>query len=108
MFNSRYFAEIKNNIVQRVIVADSKEWCVEHLGGTWIETFIDNPQKNYAGKGYIYYSDKNNFSSPRPYPSWKLDAECKWQAPVEKPKDGKMYKWNENQLKWDLVNMMGE
>jgi hypothetical protein len=30
----RYFAEIdSNNIVQRVIVAKSQEWCEQHLGG---------------------------------------------------------------------------
>ena len=96
----RYFVEIKDNIVQRVIVAD-KEWCEQKLGGEWGETFIDNPQKNYASKGYIYYPDKDNFSPPKPYPSWTLDDKCKWKAPKEMPKDGKIYTWNETKLTWE-------
>jgi len=97
---ARYFAEIDNNIVQRVIVAESKEWC-DKLGGEWVETFIDNPQKNYASGGYIYYPDKDNFSSPQPYPSWKLDSELKWQSPIKRPLDGKIYIWNEGKLNWE-------
>ena len=34
----RYFAQIVNNEVTRVIVANSKEWCESRLGGTWEET----------------------------------------------------------------------
>lgn len=52
-----YFAEIDaNKVVQRVVVADSAEWCVEHLGGTWIETadpYSDEPQSvTYCGPGF--------------------------------------------------------
>jgi hypothetical protein len=54
---SRYFAEIdSSNIVTRVIVADSLEWCQEALGGTWIETadpYSDQPQEvTYCGPGF--------------------------------------------------------
>lgn len=35
---NRYFAEIANGLVQRVIVAQSREWCESRLGGTWEET----------------------------------------------------------------------
>ena len=34
----KYFAEVINNTVTRVIVAHNKEWCETRLGGTWIET----------------------------------------------------------------------
>lgn len=52
-----YFAELDNdNVVARVIVADSVAWCVEHLGGTWVETadpYSDTPQTvTYCGPGY--------------------------------------------------------
>ena len=51
-----YFAEINNNGVTRVIVADTAAWCVEHLGGTWVETadpYTDEPQTvTYCGPGY--------------------------------------------------------
>ena len=52
----RYFAEVdKNNVVKRVVVADSIDICSGLFGGKWIETFIDAPDKNYAGKGNSYF-----------------------------------------------------
>lgn len=54
-----YFAEIKDNIVQRVILAKSKEWCELRLGGEWIETknvgigsFYDRDKKQFFQQGY--------------------------------------------------------
>ena len=51
-----YAAEIVDNVVQRVIVAPSLDWCVEHLGGTWIETadpYTEDPQTvTYCGPGW--------------------------------------------------------
>jgi hypothetical protein len=54
----RYFAEVDaDNIVVRVIVADTLEWCVENLGGTWLETadpYSDEPQEvEYCGPGWV-------------------------------------------------------
>ena len=50
-----YFAEVDNGIVQRVVVASSVEWCIEHLGGTWVETSDpytdDGDPVAYAGPG---------------------------------------------------------
>lgn len=49
------FAEIgADNIVQRVILADSLAWCAEHLGGWWVETFQGHPTERYAGPGMVY------------------------------------------------------
>lgn len=58
----RFFAEIGgDNIVQRVIVADSVEWCAEHLGGWWVETHQGGTER-YAGKGMVYVpSDPRRF-----------------------------------------------
>jgi hypothetical protein len=56
-----YFAELDNNeIVKRVIVADSKEWCEQHLGGVWVKAqdLLD------AAIGYTYDSNENKFISP--------------------------------------------
>ena len=54
-----YYAEIKKDIVQQVIVvndelADGAKFCHELLAGVWVETFIDDPNKTYAGIGYSY------------------------------------------------------
>ena len=52
---SRYFAEVKDGIVQRVLVCDSPEWLSERLGGTWVETadpYADAQEVNYCGPGW--------------------------------------------------------
>lgn len=57
------FAEIGDgNVVQRVIVADSLAWCVDNLGGTWVQTYDNHPTERYAGKGMVYApSDERKF-----------------------------------------------
>lgn len=100
-FGAKYFAEVStSNVVKRVIVADNATWCTQTLGGTWIETFMDNPDKNYAGKGHDYYEIYKDFVAPTPYVSWILDKKRKWKAPIEMPVDGKRYVWDESQINW--------
>ena len=94
-----YFAEIKDDIVLRVIVCDTKEWCEKNLGGEWIETFIDS-DKNYAGKGHSYDKVKKNFIPKKPYASWILDDKDRWKAPADMPKDDSMYSWDEDTTSW--------
>lgn len=62
----RTFAEIGGgNVVQRVIVADSLEWCIETLGGWWEETYRGHPIERYAGRGMVYTpSDSRKFLYP--------------------------------------------
>jgi len=101
----RYFAQIDDTkTVERVIVADSLEWCVQHLGGTWVETFMDVPDKNYAGRGHKYRDDKDNFVSEKPYESFVLNEKLQWTAPVEKPVDG-IHMWDEKNLAWKDVSV---
>ena len=110
-----HFAEIDaNNIVLRVIVADTKEWCEQNLGGTWVQTSYNthggqHPEgrplhKNYAGIGYHW--DGTGFFAPQPFPSWtKNEDTYLWESPVPHPNDGKFYTWNEAELKWDEVEL---
>jgi hypothetical protein len=93
-------AKLENNIVLEVIVADTVEWCIDTFGGEWVRTYYNTPGKNFAGFGFIYYPDKDNFSSPQPYPSWTLDADCLWQPPVPYPNDGCLWTWDESTLSW--------
>tara|TARA_B100000427_G_scaffold153841_1_gene128075 strand:- start:622 stop:1008 length:387 start_codon:yes stop_codon:yes gene_type:complete len=108
---SRYFAEINSltNEVIRVIVCNDKNWCETNLGGIWIETYKYSSDKKCAGKGMIYYQDKDNFASKQPYPSWTLDENCDWQPPIvipnltEEDKDNnKYYYWDEALGNWSL------
>jgi hypothetical protein len=62
-------------------------------------------RKNHAGIGYTYDSNRDAFIAPKPYNSWILNEQtCNWDAPVARPNDGNMYKWNEEILNWELIN----
>lgn len=91
----RYFAQINKGIVQRVIAAHTKEWCEQNLGGIWVETFMDDSNKNYAGIGYAYDEASGNFIAPKPYPSWELNEKKQWQPPVAVPEDLRGLTWSE-------------
>lgn len=106
-----HFAELdKDNVVLRVIVADTKEWCESNLGGTWVQTSYNTHggehklggtplHKNYAGIGFTF--DGIGFAAPQPFASWSLNKDTYlWEAPTAMPTDGKPYIWNEDELKW--------
>ena len=64
-----YFAQIVNNIVIEVTcvnsdIADGAQFCHDLLGGEWVQTFIDDPDKTYAGIGYTYDLATQNFIAP--------------------------------------------
>jgi hypothetical protein len=62
---------------------------VENAGNRWEQTF--------------------SFTLPRlkkPYSSWSWDEEIEaWTPPVSYPTDGKLYEWNEEDQRWDEVNV---
>jgi hypothetical protein len=71
---------------------------VHSLGGTPF-------RKNHAGIGYTYDSNRDAFIPPKPYNSWILnESTCNWDAPIARPDDNNMYKWNEEILNWELIN----
>ena len=117
-----HFAELNSsNEVLRVIVVSNDD--VNANGGdqhadaeTFVTTIVPhstggvawkqcsynhNFRKQYAGKGYTYNPSKDKFIADKPYPSWTLDSNDDWQAPVNKPDDGKIYYWNETDRKWE-------
>ena len=119
-----HFAELNSsNEVLRVIVVSNDD--VNANGGdqhadaeTFVTTIVPhstggvawkqcsynhNFRKQYAGKGYTYNPSKDKFIADKPYPSWTLDSNDDWQAPVNKPDDGKMYYWNETDRKWEEI-----
>lgn len=65
--SAQYFAQIdENNIVLAVHVVTSEFMAAnpERYLGTWVETFVDHPDKQYAGIGYIYNETTQNFVAP--------------------------------------------
>ena len=89
----RYFAEIgANNIVQRVIVAHSQEWCEQTLGGRWIETadpYSDTPQEvQYCGPG---------FGADQTFPERFAPP---WAAPAVDPVTGVWSSYSKDDLRY--------
>jgi hypothetical protein len=120
-----HFAEIKDGIVQRIIVieqnvldsgnwGDSNNWVQTSYntrGGIHYAPNSNDPdsgvalRKNYAGKGYTYDQTRDAFIAPQPFPSWLLNEDtCLWDAPIPRPDDGKMYRWDEDTTSWVEVN----
>ena len=46
-------------------------------------------------------SSKDIFIAAKPYDSWTLNSSSDWEAPVNKPNDGKRYNWNETDRQWE-------
>ena len=122
-----HFAELNStNEVLRVVVISNDD--VEANGGelsTEAETFVstivpysengtawkqtsynNNFRKHYAGIGDTYDVSKDKFISPQPYPSWSLDANDDWVAPVTYPtiteidSEPLIITWDEDNQKW--------
>lgn len=112
-----HFARVQDGVVTEVIVIEQdmidtglwgppEEWIqtsyntrggAHQLGGTPL-------RKNFAGIGYSYDEALDAFIPPKPYDSWALNTDsCLWEPPVEYPKDGNVYNWNEQDQQWDLL-----
>ena len=117
-----HFAELNSsNEVLRVIVVSNDD--VNANGGdqhadaeTFVTTIVphstggvawkqcsynNNFRKQYVGKGATYDASKDIFIAAKPYPSWTLNSSSDWEAPVNKPDDGKRYNWNETDRQWE-------
>ena len=110
-----HFARIEDGFVTNIIVVNNNEllvdgieselkgaeFCQSLFGGDWVQTsYNHNIRKQYAGIGYTYNEIADVFVAPQPFPSWSLDANYDWQAPIERPADGKDYSWDESNQVW--------
>jgi hypothetical protein len=112
-----HFAKIGiGNIVERVEVVSNDIATTEQAGvdflnnlfgkkDVWKQTsYNNNIRKNFASVGYTYDQEKDAFIPPKEFKSWILnETTCLWEAPVAKPTDGQLYRWNEENQTWDLV-----
>tara|TARA_R110000824_G_scaffold22336_1_gene81905 strand:+ start:111 stop:569 length:459 start_codon:yes stop_codon:yes gene_type:complete len=76
-------------------------------GVAWKQTsYNNNFRKQYAGIGMTYDATKNKFISIKPYPSWSLDSNDDWKAPVTYPSVTEinsvdvLTSWDEDNQKW--------
>ena len=110
-----YFAKLgTGNIVKQVIsinnavITDANGVEQEQLGNDFINklyntrdvwkqtSYNNNFRKNFAGIGFQYDQQRDAFISPKPFNSWILNEDtCLWKPPVDMPKDGNRYMWNE-------------
>lgn len=111
-----HFAKVVDGKVTQVIVAEKEffDTFVDNSPGQWIQTSYNTygnkhtqggtPLRgNFAGIGYTYDPVKDVFVAPQPFPSWKLNENYLWEAPVAMPTDGKPYLWNETAGAWEEV-----
>ena len=76
---------------------------VLQLEGEWKQTsYNNNFRKQYAGVGYQFDTDADVFIAPQPYPSWSLDDNHDWEAPVPMPEEG-LWVWDEDAGQWQEV-----
>ena len=81
--------------------AIGKQFCTDLFGGEWVQTsYNNNIRKQYAVIGGSYDSVNDVFIVIKPYPSWVLDENFDWQAPVPYPTDGGNYGWDEDNQQW--------
>jgi hypothetical protein len=62
-----YYAQIDNNNVVTAVHVVTAEFMAENpdrYPGTWIETFWNTPGKTYAGVGFTYNPQTNDFIAP--------------------------------------------
>jgi hypothetical protein len=108
-----HFAKVVDGKVTQVIVAEPEffDTFVDSSPGTWLQTSYNTiggkhtqggtPLRgNYAGIGYTYDQANDVFYAPQPFPSWVLNSDWLWEAPVAMPTDGKFYNWDEATTSW--------
>jgi hypothetical protein len=99
----------EDNIVTEVIVGKDEnelidgltpeEWYGNYRGQRCVRTSYNHRiRKQYAGIGFTYDADADQFVAPQPYPSWALDSNNDWQAPTPKPEGS--FIWDEETLAW--------
>lgn len=117
-----HFARVENGVVTDLIVISNNDIgggdfpeseplgqaFIAHLAqseprleGTWLQTsYNDNFRGRLGNVGFTYDAELDQFIPPQPYPSWSLNDEMVWQAPVPYPPDGERYYWNEATQEW--------
>jgi hypothetical protein len=87
------FAVLDGINVVNVIVADSLEIAEEVTSKTCVEYTNEN-----ATPGGTY--ENEIFLQPQPYPSWVLNENNSWVAPVSYPSGEGIYRWDESVVNW--------
>jgi hypothetical protein len=117
-----HFAELdSNNKVLRIVVGcnqdvaenggDQSEQAAKHFettvnlspnGVKWVQTsYNNNFRRQYATIDGYYDPDQDVFYGSKPYPSWILNSNKIWEAPVSKPENySPLSTWDEANQTW--------
>ena len=113
-----HFAKLdeNNNVIDVVVVKNNVLWNEneveqEQLGKDFLTNLFPNTvwvqasyngsfRKQYPLNGSTYDPIKDIFIIPQPFPSWSLDENNDWSAPIPKPTDSDKYDWHEESQSW--------
>jgi len=91
------FAVLDGENVLNTILAESKAIAEEVTGKTCVEFTTERAEPGGTRVGGVFIPRK-------PYPSWMLNANNEWEAPVACPEldieNPKYYTWNESTTSW--------
>jgi hypothetical protein len=109
--------DILNQVIETLTVDDSivdkETYCINTFGGIWKNA------SNAVRNGDTFDAEKNVFIPQKPFPSWTLNSNNIWVAPVSFPTivintnatpiEENVYptyaiKWSEPNLRWQSVN----
>lgn len=65
--SKQFFAQLDNNNVVTDVHCVTQEFLEanpQRYTGVWVETFFDTANKTYAGIGYIYNYETQDFTAP--------------------------------------------
>lgn len=101
----QYYAYVNNGLVENVIVCNSDDdfreltesFPMGMYSGEWIKATEDTRRPN---PGWTYSKEYGKFIPEKPYPSWVLDEDLYWTAPVEKPDGDSALCWDEETKRW--------
>ncbi len=119
-----HFARIEDNIVVDIHVVDNynlhdengieqEQIGIDYLKSLWGDlrfvqcSYNGTIRKRYPGIGYSYDETNDVFIASQPYPSWTLNENFDWVAPVEMPivDFPQLAVWNEETVNWDVVDL---
>ena len=93
-------------------LADDGKTVVNIITVDVAKTTKNNQINEEVGQGALYrnhgwpaelwkISEIDAFIHPKPHPSWILnETTCKWEAPIPRPDDDKVYEWDEENQAW--------
>lgn len=73
----------------------------------WVQTSYNGRiRRRFAGIGMTYSDERDAFLFKQPFPSWSLNENHDWCAPIPKPDDGGLWAWDEQGQQWAPVPSM--